>query len=321
MKKPDWETIKREYCAGQLSIQAVANQFGVAKSTLMDMARKQGWERTKKPTKKSQQIPSKSSVQNKNSRTDGREHARSEKQSETTSKEDDTELSINPDEYGLTAREASFVHWFVISGSRVEAYRKSGFEGVGNTAYVGASRLYRKDKIRRAIRDLESRKTKRYQADLDEVIDQLVAIIKADPNEVAQFRRVNCRYCWGENHQYLWRDIDEFDKAAAKATDDGKAAPEYGGLGFIANIDPNPECPRCNGEGEGEVFIPDTRDHQGPERQFFAGVKETKFGIEILTEDKKAARAMLVQILTAKAEKAGNQPFIIHNSLTPPGGQ
>lgn len=67
---------------------------------------------------------------------------------------------------------------------------------------------------------------------------------------------------------------------------------------FVENADPNLDCPRCNGEGVGETFFADVRDLQGHALQYFAEVKESKFGIEILTEDKKAARAQLLHLLT-----------------------
>ncbi|MGQ0455304.1 hypothetical protein ACT4UM_29360, partial [Bacillus sp. SS-TM] len=81
------------------------------------------------------------------------------------------------------------------------------------------------------------------------------AIVQADPNQLAQFRRVNCRYCWGENHLYQWRDIAEFDKAAAQASRDGKPEPEYGGLGFVDNAIPNPCFARAKTSNIGFKFM------------------------------------------------------------------
>jgi uncharacterized protein YjcR len=60
----DMEELKRDYCAGVLSIQKVANKHGVHKSTLSDWAKKYGWKRAEKPSKKS--------VQNENGRREGK---------------------------------------------------------------------------------------------------------------------------------------------------------------------------------------------------------------------------------------------------------
>ncbi|MCV5340625.1 hypothetical protein OFC87_27195, partial [Escherichia coli] len=116
---------------------------------------------------------------------------------------------------------------------------------------------------------------------------------------LAQFRRVNCRYCWGENHLYQWRDIAEFDKAAAQASRDGKPEPEYGGLGFVDNAIPNPDCPKCCGEGTGQLYMADTTLLDGDARQLYAGAKFGKFGVEILLEDKAAARRELLRLFSA----------------------
>lgn len=287
MAKPDWGAIRTAYQSGE-SARSIAARFGVSHTTINNRAKKEGW--VKASNKVS--IPQKVSSGNLSGNT-------GKKQTEPPSESDDTELSIDPDEYGLTRQQAWFAYWFVKTRCRVEAYRLAEFEGEGNTAYVGASRLYRKDKVQRAIRDLEKKVAKRYQVEFDDLINQLVAIINADPNALAQYRRVNCRHCWGEGNKYQWRDLDEKLKSEKKAEADDKPPPDFsGGIGFVENMDPNPDCPRCNGEGIGETFFADTRDLDGAERQLFAGVKESKFGIEILSEDKKAARAQLLQLLS-----------------------
>lgn len=216
----------------------------------------------------------------------------------TITRRDDIDLTFDPSEYGLTQKEAYFVFYFLKTDSRVEAYRLAGYEGEGNTAYVGASRLYRKDKVARAIRELGERFRKKFNADVDLLVDQLMAIIAADPNEIVQYRRVNCRFCWGENHLYQWRDIQEFDAAAEKAAEDGNPEPEYGGVGFVDSLDPNPDCPKCTGEGRGRVHINDTRDLESKAHKLYAGIKQGRFGIEVLTEDKKSARILLAQLIT-----------------------
>ncbi|HAT3846417.1 terminase small subunit [Serratia ureilytica] len=292
MSKPEESGLERDYCAGQLSLREMAKIYGISEAAIRKRAKKHGWVRSEKTGTQPGTQVRKKGTQKEKVRT-------KPKATEKTSENGEVELTVDPDEYGLTLQQAWFVHWCVVSKSRVEAYRLAGYEGTGNTAYVGASRLYRRDNVRRAIRDLQERTAKRYQADLDDLINQLVAITKADPNDLMQYRRVNCRYCWGEGHKYQWRDLGEQLKAEKKAEADNRPPPDLsGGIGFIENMDPNPDCPHCNGEGEGYVHIHDTRDHVGDARFYFTGVKETKFGIEIQTEDKKAARAMLIQLIT-----------------------
>ncbi len=76
----------------------------------------------------------------------------------------------------------------------------AGYEGQGATANSNASRMLRNARVFRAISYFRNQYQKRYTADLDLLVSQLMAIVLADPNQLAQFRRVNCRYCWGENH-------------------------------------------------------------------------------------------------------------------------
>lgn len=204
----------------------------------------------------------------------------------------------DPDDFGLSDQQMIFAQHVVEGKTRVEAYRLAGYTGTGNAAYVTASQLLRNPKVSRYVHHLRNERQKRYAAELDDVIGQLTAIINADPNEIAQYRRVNCRYCWGNEHKYQWRDIAEQLAAERKAEADGAHPPDTsGGVGFVDNGDPNPECPRCNGEGVGEPFFADTRDLEGDARYLLQGVKLGKFGIEILTADKDSARKELARLI------------------------
>lgn len=74
---------------------------------------------------------------------------------------------------------------------------------------------------------------------------------------------------------------------------------EYGGLGFVDNAIPNPDCPKCCGEGTGQLYMADTTLLDGDARQLYAGAKFGKFGVEILLEDKAAARRELLRLFSA----------------------
>ncbi|WP_411193767.1 terminase small subunit [Raoultella ornithinolytica] len=207
-----------------------------------------------------------------------------------------------PGDFGISDQQAKFAEHVVNGESRTEAYRKSGYAGEGAVAWAAASRLLRNVKVSRYVHHLRNERQKRYAAELDDVIGQLTAIINADPNEISQYRRVNCRYCWGSDHKYQWRDIAEQLSAERKAESDGAAPPDTsGGIGFVDNADPNPECPRCNGEGIGEPFFADTRDLEGDARYLLHGVKLGKFGIEILTADKDSARKELARLILLRS--------------------
>ncbi|KLE93086.1 terminase small subunit [Klebsiella aerogenes] len=219
-----------------------------------------------------------------------------------TASEFSTPSPSAPGDFGLSDQQMIFAQHVVDGKTRVDAYRLAGYSGTGNAAYVTASQLLRNPKVSRYVHHLRNERQKRYAAELDDVIGQLTAIINADPNEISQYRRVNCRYCWGNDHKYQWRDIAEQLSAERKAESDGVAPPDTsGGIGFVDNADPNPECPRCNGEGVGEPFFADTRDLEGDARYLLQGVKLGKFGIEILTADKDSARKELARLILLRS--------------------
>ncbi|HIA2636090.1 TPA: terminase small subunit [Escherichia coli] len=219
-----------------------------------------------------------------------------------TASECSTPPPSSPDDFGLSEQQMIFAQHVVDGKTRVDAYRLAGYKCEGDNAYFAASQIYRNIQVRRYIHAIRNERQKRYAAELDDVIGQLTAIINADPNDISQYRRVNCRYCWGSDHKYQWRDIAEQLSAERKAESDGAAPPDTsGGIGFVDNADPNPECPRCNGEGVGEPFFADTRDLEGDARYLLQGVKLGKFGIEILTADKDSARKELARLILLRS--------------------
>ncbi|TGC25838.1 hypothetical protein CQJ27_09050 [Escherichia sp. E1130] len=170
--------------------------------------------------------------------------------------------------------------------NKYEAYRKAGYTGGDRNARM----LYRKPTVARAINQGIEQLTEQAILNAQDILRHWHEIAIADPGEISQMRRVCCRYCWGFDNHYQWIDESEYDKAAAKAANDSKPPPDQsGGFGFVANDDPNPDCPKCAGEGIEDVFLADTRDLVGPARRLMAGVKKTKFGIEVMTRDQDAA--------------------------------
>jgi len=208
------------------------------------------------------------------------------------------EWSLNPDEYGLNDMQARFVSEYLIDMNRVAAYKRAGGKGEGNTAYVAASRMYRNDKVSRAIRDALAARERRTQITQDAVLKMWWELATADATQITEHRRLCCRHCWGFGHQYQWRDAVEFEEAGAEAKEKKKAAPrDDGGYGFDATLDPNPECPRCNGMGVSRAFFHDTRDLHGAARRLFAGVKEGRFGLEVQMRNQDEALKMVAQHL------------------------
>lgn len=208
------------------------------------------------------------------------------------------EWSLNSDEYGLNDMQARFVNEYLIDTNRTAAYKRAGYKGEGNTAYVNATRMLRNANVARAIRDALDARERRTQITQDDVLNMWWEIATADANQITELRRLCCRHCWGFGFQYQWQDAVEFEEARLKAVESKKREPlDNGGYGFDAQLDPNPECPRCNGMGVSRSYFHDTRDLRGAARRLYAGVKEGKFGLEVITRNQDDALKMVAQHL------------------------
>ncbi|MEI7143259.1 terminase small subunit [Pectobacterium brasiliense] len=219
------------------------------------------------------------------------------------------EWTLNPDEYGLTDMQARFVNEYLIDMDKTAAYKRAGYKSEGETAAASARRLYRNVSVNQAIRDALDARERRTQITQDDVLKMWWEIATADANQITELRRLCCRHCWGFGFQYQWQDAVEFEEARDRAKQSKKPEPkDNGGYGFDAQLDPNPECPRCNGMGVSRSHFHDTRDLRGAARRLYAGVKEGKFGLEVLMRNQDDALKMVAQhlgMLKNKTEISG----------------
>jgi phage terminase small subunit len=126
------------------------------------------------------------------------------------------------------------------------------------------------------------------------VLKRWEEIAFADPREIMQYRRVNCRYCRGIDHQYQWVEGVYWEAYATALDACGKGVEtaypnDAGGFGFDGTLEPVDGCPYCFGIGEGIAHFADVRTLVGPARRLYAGVKVTKNGIEVLTHSQERA--------------------------------
>lgn len=137
--------------------------------------------------------------------------------------------------------------------------------------------------VAQAIAQQQKASIERTLGSADEVLAQMWQLATFDANQLSQYRRGACRYCWGFGHHYQWRDAVEFDEALAKVEGkEGVKPPEDpGGYGYDHNREPNPNCPRCNGDGIGQPYFADTRKLPPDAALAYSGVKLGKNGVEI----------------------------------------
>ncbi len=141
-----------------------------------------------------------------------------------------------------------------------------------------------------------------------EVLQQLIDIAMADPNDLVRQRNLNCRYCHGVGHQYRWRSQDEWAEACASVIEfnegrtskqKAKAIPSNaGGYGWRSNHPPHPDCTHCDGEGIQDTWIADTNKLTGRARKLYAGIeRKANGGVKVLMRDQDAALANIGKAL------------------------
>lgn len=194
---------------------------------------------------------------------------------------------------GLTPKQARFVDEYLVDLNATQAAIRAGYSS-HRTGVIGHENL-KKPEIAAAISERMKAREERTEITQDMVLRHWWELANADVNELIQYRRTCCRHCHGVDHAYQWIDEAEYDRACLSAelnAKDGQAplVPTYeGGYGFVQTADPHKDCPKCNGEGVGQIFAADTRKLKGGARQLYDGVKQTKEGFEVKLRDRDKA--------------------------------
>ncbi|HHA1364194.1 TPA: terminase small subunit [Enterobacter hormaechei subsp. xiangfangensis] len=201
-----------------------------------------------------------------------------QKKERTAQKEQSAEELVDDD--GLTAQQRRFVAEYLKDGNATQAAIRAGYSK--KSAEQIGYQLLQKTSVAQAIAQQQKASIARTLGGADEVLAQMWQLATFDANQLSQYRRGACRYCWGFGHQYQWRDMVEFEEKRLEATERDKREPvDVGGYGYDHNKEPNPQCPRCNGDGIGHSYFPDTRKLPAVSRLAYSGVKVGKNGIEI----------------------------------------
>lgn len=219
--------LHNDYSTTRLSLRALGKKYGLSEGAIRKRAKKGGWVRESRYAESTQP---------------------------------------KPKEFGLNDMQTRFVYEYLRDLNKSAAYRRAGYTCSPNSLFAAASRLYRNVKVNRAIQAAMKDQLFSLRLSIDDVMRQLWNIVTADPNELTQYRRVNCRECW---QLIPWNPT----------------------------IDPNPDCQCCFGEGVGEIFLCDTRDISLEARSLYAGVKRTPYGVEVLMQDKMLALDLLVKYI------------------------
>lgn len=197
----------------------------------------------------------------------------------------------------LSPKQAAFVVEYLVDLNATQAAIRAGYSA--KTAGRQAVELLTKTHVAEAIAEAKARRVERTQVTADLVVHQLALVMMADQRELVEFRRHACRYCHGVGHRYhftpaeLERERHEWEKRQTKASKE--TFDEKGGVGYSAKVEPHPSCPECHGLGVERVIVHDTRRLSPAAAALYAGVRQTKDGIEVKTVSKEAAWALLAR--------------------------
>jgi phage terminase small subunit len=198
----------------------------------------------------------------------------------------------------LDARERRFVDEYLVSLDVARAALAAGYSlSMAKTkAFKWVSESTSKPHVYAAIAEAKAKRAEKVQITAEDVLRRYWAIATANPNELMQNRHHCCRYCYGQGHDYQWADEAEWRDAVRRAKRDDPDSPppgNDGGYGYDEHIRPHPLCPRCKGDGYSRTWAADTRHLSEGGAALYAGIKETKYGIEVKTHDQLAALQMV----------------------------
>ena len=255
MAKPDWGELQQRFLSDHAATGVSPKDWCEAQGLNYATARRY----IKKPTAQTAQKPA-------------------QKKLRTAQKEKCAEELVEDDR--LTDQQRLFVAEYLKDNNATQAAIRAGYSK--KTANEQGARLLAKVSIAQAIAQQQKASIARTLGSADEVLEQMWRLATFDANQLSQYRRGCCRYCWGFGHQYQWRDAVEYEEKRLEALERKRREPlDDGGYGYNHKREPNPHCPRCNGDGIGQPFFADTTKLPSDAARAYSGVKLGKNGVEI----------------------------------------
>lgn len=181
MAKPDWGSLQHQFLAEHAKSGISPKDWCEARGLNYTSARRY----IKKPT-------AQKNAQKKvrNAQTEQAPTTAQYEQSSTDAQTDIQESAqpFNLRNYGLNDMQIRFVEEYLLDLNRTAAYKRAGYKGEGNTAYVNASRLLRNAKVSQAIRDALDERSRRVKITQDEVLKWWWDIATADATQLTGYR-------------------------------------------------------------------------------------------------------------------------------------
>ena len=204
----------------------------------------------------------------------------------------------------LTDRQRFFVAEYIVDFNATRAARAAGYKQPQNECV----RLLNNTKIAQAVEYVIKQREIRTFIRADDVLKRWFLLATADPSELIEYRVEACRHCWGVEHRYQWNETEfkfaceEYDAKRIKAEEEGRVfkdppPDERGGFGWRPDRKPHPECPKCDGRGIERTVIKPTEDLSPQAKILYAGMKQTRDGVQVLMHDQAKALEMVARHL------------------------
>lgn len=215
---------------------------------------------------------------------------------------------------GLTEKQIAFVEHYASYRNATQAYDHAydARGGSYETRRVEGQRLLHTPAVSAAIKARSAIATQESGLGVAWLLERFLRIANADPRELIGLKVGCCRRCYGEGHEFQWRE-HEYVEEMKKTDLANEVRPKFsreipypdpaGGFGFNATLPPLPECPHCHGEGI-ERFVPrDTDKLSDDALLLYGGVKVKKDGYEIIMADRSKAAELAGRIMGAFNDK------------------
>ena len=194
-----------------------------------------------------------------------------------------------------------FCQEYVVDYNGKMAAIRAGYSA--RTAAEQAYDILKRPHVQAYIEQLHADTAQRLAINKDAIVKKWWETANANVNDLVQFRRGCCRYCWGINNLYQWTQA-EFLRASALSVQKSESPPDCGGgFGFNHTMAPNPMCPECAGEGKGQVHVNDTRHLRGAAAFAYNGVSVGKDGVKMAILDRDKALENVAKHLGMFTEK------------------
>lgn len=187
----------------------------------------------------------------------------------------------------LPPKQQRFVLEYIVDLNATQAAIRAGYSA--RTAEQQGPRLLGNVGVSAAIAAALEQRSKRTEITADRVLAETWALLTADPRELVELHVDACRYCYGKGHRYqrtageMERDREAYGQARAIARAGAKrsAFDEKGGIGFDPRRAPAKDCPECHGRGTERARFNDTRTLSSAAASLYAGVRQTRDGLEV----------------------------------------